>query len=56
VRTEEELRHAYDRVLGEEGPLVVCVKVLKGRADGRLDRDVVGHARRFTRALTTLPA
>ena len=56
VRTEEELRRAYDRVLGEEGPLVVCVKVQKGRADGRLDRDVVGHARRFARALAALPA
>jgi len=56
VRTEEELRRAYDRVLGEEGPLVVCVKVRKGRADGRLDRDVVGHARRFARALAELPA
>ena len=56
VRTEEELRRAYDRVLGEEGPLVVCVKVQKGRAEGRLDRDVVGHARRFARALADLPA
>jgi len=56
VRTEEELRRAYDRVLGEEGPLVVCVKVQKGRADGRLDRDVVGHARRFAQALAALPA
>jgi sulfopyruvate decarboxylase subunit beta len=51
VRTEEELRHAYDRILGEDGPLVVSVKVMKGRAEGRLDRDVVGHARRFARAL-----
>ena len=55
VRTEEELRRAYDRVFGEEGPLVVCVKVQKGRADGRLDRDVVGHARRFAQALAALP-
>src|SRR5262249_15389039 len=56
VRTEEGLPRASDRVLGEEGPLVVCVKVQKGRADGRLDRDVVGHARRFARALAALPA
>ena len=56
VRTEEELQRAYDRVLGEEGPLVVCVKVQKGRADGRLDRDVVGHTRRFAQALAALPA
>lgn len=51
VRTEEELRRAWDRVLGEDGPLVVSVKVMKGRAEGRLDRDVVGHARRFAQAL-----
>jgi thiamine pyrophosphate-dependent acetolactate synthase large subunit-like protein len=56
VRTEEELRRAYDRMLGEDGPFVVCVKVSKGRAEGRLDRDVVGHARRFMRALSARPA
>lgn len=56
VRTEEELRRAYDRVLGEDGPFVVCVKVVKGRAEGRFDRDVVGHARRFMQALAALPA
>ena len=55
VRTEEELRSAYDRVLGEDGPLVVCAKVIKGRSEGRLDRDVVGHARRFAQALAALP-
>ncbi len=55
VRTEDELRRAYDRVLGEDGPLVVCAKVIKGRAEGRLDRDVVGHARRFAQALAALP-
>jgi thiamine pyrophosphate-dependent acetolactate synthase large subunit-like protein len=38
VRTEEELRRAYDRILGEDGPLVVCVKVVKGRAEGSFDR------------------
>ena len=56
VRSEEELRRAFDRMLGEDGPFVVCVKVSKGRAEGRLDRDVVGHARRFARALAALPA
>jgi hypothetical protein len=56
VRTEEELRRAFDRMLGEDGPFVVCVKVSKGRAEGRLDRDVVGHARRFAHALAALPA
>ena len=56
VRTEEELRRAYDRILGEDGPFVVCVKVVKGRAEGPFDRDVVGHARRFMQALAALPA
>ena len=55
VRTEEELRRAFDRMLGEDGPFVVRVKVSKGRAEGRLDRDVVGHARRFAHALAALP-
>ena len=54
VRTEEELRHAYDRILAEDGPFVVSVKVSKGPAQGRLDRDVVGHARRFAHALAAL--
>lgn len=56
VRTEEELGRAYDRILAEDGPFLVCVKVEKGRAEGRLDRDVVGHARRFAQALAALPA
>jgi thiamine pyrophosphate-dependent acetolactate synthase large subunit-like protein len=51
VRTEAELRGAYDRVLGEDGPLVVCVKVARGRSEGRFDRDVIGHARRFRETL-----
>jgi thiamine pyrophosphate-dependent acetolactate synthase large subunit-like protein len=55
VRAEEELRRAYDRMLGEDGPFVVGVKVAKGRSEGRLDRDVVGHARRFRQALAALP-
>jgi thiamine pyrophosphate-dependent acetolactate synthase large subunit-like protein len=55
VRTEDELRRAYDRIFGEDGPFVVPVKVIKGRAEGRLDRDVLGHARRFAQALARLP-
>ena len=52
VRTEDELRRAYDRMLGEDGPFVVCVKVEKGRSECRFtDRDVVGQARRFRQAL-----
>lgn len=56
VRTDEELRRAYDRIFSEDGPFVVSVKVSKGKAEGRLDRDVVGHARRFAQALAALPA
>jgi sulfopyruvate decarboxylase subunit beta len=56
VRTENELRRAYDRILGEDGPFVVCVKVGQGRSEGRLDRDVVGYARRFKHALAAEPA
>lgn len=56
VRTDEELRRAYDRIFSEDGPFVVSVKVSKGRAEGRLDRDNVGRARRFARALAALPA
>ena len=51
VRTEEELRLAYDRILAEPGPFFVCVKVVKGPAQGKLKRDVVGWARRFKQAL-----
>ncbi len=56
VRTEEELGRACDRMLGEDGPFVVCVKVAKGRSEGRFDRDIVGQARRFMHALAALPA
>jgi thiamine pyrophosphate-dependent acetolactate synthase large subunit-like protein len=56
VRTEEELGRAYDRMLGEDGPFVVCVKVAKGRSEGTFDRDIVGQARRFMQALAALPA
>jgi thiamine pyrophosphate-dependent acetolactate synthase large subunit-like protein len=51
VYTETELRRAYDRILSEDGPFVVSVKVVAGRAEGRLDRDVLGYARRFRKAL-----
>lgn len=55
VRTEDELRRAYDRVVSEDGPLVVNVKVEPGRAEGVLDRDVIGYARRFRQALAAVP-
>jgi thiamine pyrophosphate-dependent acetolactate synthase large subunit-like protein len=56
ARTEDELRAAYDRIFSEAGPFVVNVKVQKGRAEGKLDREVVGYTRRFIGALATLPA
>jgi thiamine pyrophosphate-dependent acetolactate synthase large subunit-like protein len=52
---EAELGRAYERLLVEDGPFVVPVKVDRGRAEGRLDRDVVGYARRFRRALAAVP-
>jgi thiamine pyrophosphate-dependent acetolactate synthase large subunit-like protein len=55
ARDEAELGRAYDRILSEDGPFVVPVKVEKGRAEGKLDRDVIGYTRRFMRALAALP-
>jgi len=53
-RDETELGGAYDRILSEDGPFVVHVKVEKGRAEGKLDRDVIGYKLRFMRAVATL--
>jgi thiamine pyrophosphate-dependent acetolactate synthase large subunit-like protein len=53
--SETELGQAYDRLLKEDGPFVVPVKVDKGRAEGRIDRDVIGHKLRFVHALAALP-
>ena len=55
-RNEADLVRAYERILSEDGPFVVPVKIEKGRAEGRLDRDVVGYARRFRQALAAVPA
>jgi sulfopyruvate decarboxylase TPP-binding subunit len=48
---------------GQRGALLMqnsglgnCVKIAAGRAEGKLDRDVVGYARRFREALAALPA
>ena len=54
-RDEAELRSAYDRILREDGPFVVSVKVEKGRSEGKLDRDVIGYKLRFMRALAAIP-
>jgi len=56
VRAEEELRRVYDRILRENGPFVVAVKVAAVRTEGKLDRDAVGYARRFAQALAAHPA
>ena len=55
-RNEADLVRAYERILSEDGPFVVPVKIDKGRAEGRLDRDVVGYARRFRQGLAALHA
>ena len=55
-RDEAELVSAWDRILAEDGPFVVPVKVEKGRAEGRADRDVVRHKLRFVQALAAIAA
>jgi thiamine pyrophosphate-dependent acetolactate synthase large subunit-like protein len=55
-RSETDLVGAYERILSEDGPFVVPVKIEKDRAEGRLERDVVGYARRFRQALAAMPA
>jgi thiamine pyrophosphate-dependent acetolactate synthase large subunit-like protein len=55
-RDEVELGQAYDRILSEDGPFVVPVKIEKGRGEGRIDRDVIGLTLRFAKALQVLPA
>lgn len=55
VWTDQELVSAYGRILSEDGPIVVDVKIEPVRSEGRLDRDVVGHARRFIAALGAVP-
>jgi thiamine pyrophosphate-dependent acetolactate synthase large subunit-like protein len=54
-RGEAELGAAYDRILSEDGPFVVNVKVDKVRSEGKLDRDVIGYKLRFMRALSATP-
>jgi thiamine pyrophosphate-dependent acetolactate synthase large subunit-like protein len=51
---EEELASAFDRMLGEDGPFFVQVKVDKGYAKGNADRDALWYKMRFMRALAEL--
>jgi len=55
-QNEEELSAAFDRVLSEEGPFFVQVKVDVGAASGSMQRDIMGYKIRFMQALAALPA
>ncbi len=52
---EEELAAVFNRMLTEDGPFFVPVKVAPGLAEGELDRDVIGYKLRFLKALADLP-
>jgi thiamine pyrophosphate-dependent acetolactate synthase large subunit-like protein len=54
-RNESELGQAFDRMLNEDGPFFVNVKVDKGPAAGRLQRDVISYKLRFMKAIEELP-
>ncbi len=53
---EEDLDRAFDRILSEDGPFVVPVKVDRGFAEGKMDRNMIAHKIRFMNALKELPA
>ncbi len=55
ARTEDELRQAFDRIFSEDGPFFVNVKIEKGPAEGKLDREIMKYCRRFIGALGALP-
>jgi thiamine pyrophosphate-dependent acetolactate synthase large subunit-like protein len=52
---EEDLDRAFERILSEDGPFVVPVKVEAGYAEGRMDRNMIAHKIRFMRGLAELP-
>jgi sulfopyruvate decarboxylase subunit beta len=54
-KDEADLAGAYERILSEDGPFVVPVKIEKNQAEGRLERDVLGYARQFRQALAAVP-
>ena len=56
MRTQEELGRAVDRILSEDGPFIVVVKVDKGPSTAPFDQDLIGQATRFRKALAALPA
>jgi thiamine pyrophosphate-dependent acetolactate synthase large subunit-like protein len=53
-QNEEEVAAAFDRILSEDGPFFVVVKVDTGLASGSLDRDLIRYKLRFMQALTEL--
>jgi len=54
VRTPDELERAVDRILAEDGPFVVVVKVDRGSTTAAFDPDVIGQPARFRKALAAL--
>jgi thiamine pyrophosphate-dependent acetolactate synthase large subunit-like protein len=52
---DEELERAYDRIVSEDGPFVLNVKVENVPAEGKLDRDLLWYKLRFMRAIAALP-
>lgn len=52
---DEELERAYERIVSEDGPFVLTVKVESAPAKGRLDRDLLWYKLRFMRAIEALP-
>jgi thiamine pyrophosphate-dependent acetolactate synthase large subunit-like protein len=51
---EEDLSRAFDRMLDEDGPFFIPVKVDAGPASGNMNRDVIYYKMRFMRALAAL--
>jgi thiamine pyrophosphate-dependent acetolactate synthase large subunit-like protein len=54
-QNEEEVSAAFDRILNEEGPFFVVVKVDAGPAAGSMQRDLLRYKIRFMQALEELP-
>lgn len=55
VSNDEELERAYERILSEDGPFVLVVKIESTPANGKLDRDLLWYKLRFMRAMEKLP-
>jgi sulfopyruvate decarboxylase subunit beta len=54
-QNEEEVSAAFDRMLSEDGPFFVQVKVDAGYAEGSASRDAIAYKLRFMRTLAELP-